>query len=141
MASKSLLVGILIGGCASAGMLLVGCLLFGWQLGPIDEYALTEGLVNLLGVLPVLVGGAILLSLIPFNAVAYLASLIVLPAPFLIAIVYEGTKFQSSHNLLPFELGMWAMFSILLHLPSAAGHMVYTGIKSHRAQRQPVQGT
>src|SRR5690349_20823982 len=126
--SKTLLAGILIGAGASAGMLLTGHLLFGWSPGPIAEYAFTDGLVNLLGVLPVLVGGAVLLLLIPFSFPAYLASLILVPSPFLIAILYECIEFRSSHNLLPFELSMWTVFSLLMHLPSAAGHMIYKGI-------------
>jgi hypothetical protein len=130
MALRNLLAGICIGGCASAGMLGTGLLLFGWKPDPIAEYALTRGLVNLLGWWPMTVGAAILLLLIPFRLSAYLVSMAVVPAPFLAAIFYELANFPTSHNLIPFELGGWAVFSGLMHLPSVMVRMIYWRVTS-----------
>jgi hypothetical protein len=128
MTRRTILAGIVIGCLASAGMFGSGYMVFGWNPGQVDEYALSEGLGNLVGRWQLSVAATILLLLVPFQFRTYLLSMAMFALPLACATIYECVKFPDSHNLLGFEIVGLPLFSGLFHLPSAVVRWIYVSL-------------
>jgi hypothetical protein len=125
MTRRTVLAGIAIGGIASASMFGTGYLMFGWNPGQVPEYALSEGLGNLVGRWQLILAAAILLLLVPFEFRTYVISMAVFVLPIACVTVYECLEFPHSHNLLGFEIVGLPVFSGVFHLPSALIRWIY----------------
>ncbi len=115
---KNILGGLVVGGLASAAALGTGIVAYGWALGDVPKYALSEAMHGLVGPVSLLAGAAVLLLLARFTLLAWLVSLFVVPLPMLGVVLFEVTEYPTSHNLIPFELVLLFAASVILHLPA-----------------------
>ena len=110
----------LIGIAASVAFILVGLATEGWNPDPHYPFPYCSGLGGLSGRPAMLAGSAVLLLLVRLPLLTYLASLVVVILPYLVALAYELVRGSSGHNLFPIEIAIMLFGSGLLHLPAIA---------------------
>ena len=103
---------------ASAVVLGTGRILYGWVPGVPSQYAISEGMSNLLGWGSCLAGASILLLLARLGLPAFAVSILTLPIPVFVVIFSEISDYPTSHNLIPFEIAIYLIGSTALHVPA-----------------------
>ena len=137
MDKKDLASGLLVALIASAVILGTGRILYGWVPGSTAQYALSEGLENLLGWGSCLAGASVLLLLARLEFPAFAASVLTLPAPVYVVVYSEISNYPTSHNLIPFELAIYLIGSMTLHIPAFAVWVLL--MKRRAASNQPMK--